>query len=424
MTTAIEMLAIEGGRPAKRRPDPPMFPGGMAMDEREENAVLEVVRSKRLFRHYGPTPGPSQVTLFEQEFAQHMGAAYALGVSAGTAALTTGLVGLGVGPGDEVIVPAYTWVATALACLAIGAIPVIAEIDETLNLDPADVAAKISPYTRALIPVHMTGVPARLDALLDLAREHGLRVLEDVAQADGASFQGKRLGTWGDAGAFSLQFNKVITTGEGGMVITDDRAVYERAAVYHDVGARDPQGRPLEPVLPGVNYRMAELQGAIGRVQLTRLDGLLAVMRGHKQRIVAALQHLPGLTLRAVPDPAGDAAVGVTFFVADGEIADRVAQALRAENIGARVLYHPDAVDYHIYRFWRPVLSKASLSSSGWPYTPPTYRGAVTYAPDMCARSLSLLRRAVHLQVNPLYTEEDVAEIVAGLQKVASALLA
>ena len=219
-------------------------------------------------------------------------------MSSGTAALSTALVGLGIGPGDEVIIPAYTWIASALACIAIGAVPVIAEIDQSLGLDPEDVRRKITPYTRALLLVHMSGVPAHVDALCAIAAEKGIRVLEDVAQADGASFQGRRLGTWGDAGAFSLQFNKIITTGEGGMVITSDRAVYARAAAYHDVGARDYEGHPLEQVVPGINCRMAELQGALGLVQLSKLEGLLATMRAYKQRIVAAVQDLPGVTLR------------------------------------------------------------------------------------------------------------------------------
>jgi dTDP-4-amino-4,6-dideoxygalactose transaminase len=423
MTIVAEKLAIEGGTPAKRRPDPPMFPGGMAIDTREEEAVLALLRDKRLFRHYGPTPGPSQVALFEQNFARHMGAAYALGVSSGTAALSTALVGLGIGPGDEVIVPAYTWIASALACIALGAIPVIAEIDQSLGLDPEDVRRKITPYTRALLPVHMSGVPAQVDALCAIAAEQGLRVLEDVAQADGASFQGRRLGTWGDAGAFSLQVNKIITTGEGGMVITSDRAVYERAAAYHDVGARDYEGHPLEQVVPGINCRMAELQGALGLVQLSKLEGLLTTMRAYKGRITTALHDMPGVTLRTVPDPDGDAAVSVTFFTADVERAHKTANALRAENIGARVLYRPDAVDYHIYPFWYPVLEKKSLSSTGWPYVPPLYKGSVTYAPDMCPRSLDLLSRSVHLDVNPLYTDEDVTEIIAGLRKVTHSLL-
>jgi 8-amino-3,8-dideoxy-alpha-D-manno-octulosonate transaminase len=400
-----------------------MFPGGMAIDAREEEAVLAVLRSKRLFRYYGPTAGPSQVALFERAFAQHMGASYALGVSSGTAALITALVGLGVEPGDEVIVPAFTWIASALACVAIGAVPIIAEVDASLGLDPDDVQRKITPRTRAILAVHMTGVPAQIDVLRAIAAEKGLRLLEDVAQADGASFGGKRLGTWGDAGAFSLQFNKIITTGEGGMVISSDRGVYERAAAYHDVGARDMEGNRLEQVVPGINCRMAELEGALGLVQLTRLDGLLTTMRAYKRRIVAASHDLPGLTLRRNPDPDGDAAISLTFFAADAERAGRVAQALQAENIGARVLYHPDNVDYHIYSFWRPILTKKSLSKTGWPYVPPLYQGSVSYAPDMCPRSLDLLGRTVHLNVNPLYTEDDVTEIIAGLQKVAYSLL-
>lgn len=228
-------LAVEGGTPAIREPLPPMYPGGMRIDAEEEAAVLEVLRSKRLFRYYGPNPGPSKVAELEQEFAARMGASHGLAVTSGTAALICGLMGLEIGPGDEVILPAFTWIASASAVVAVGAVPILAEVDDSLTLDPVDVEAKISPYTKAILPVHMRGLPCKMDALMGVARKHNLKVLEDSAQANGASFKGRRVGSIGDAGAFSLQFNKIITSGEGGMVITSDRMVFERAVMFHDV---------------------------------------------------------------------------------------------------------------------------------------------------------------------------------------------
>jgi 8-amino-3,8-dideoxy-alpha-D-manno-octulosonate transaminase len=230
-----DALAIEGGKPTKERPDPPMYPGGMLIGEEEEQAVLEVLRAKRLFRYYGPEPGPSKVEELEKAFAEHAGTRYALAVTSGTAALICGLQGIGVGPGDEVIVPAYTWIASPGSVVAVGAVPVVAEVDESLTLDPADVERKITPYTKAIMPVHMRGTPSRMDALMDVARRHGLKVIEDAAQADGASYKGRRLGSIGDVGCFSLQFNKILTSGEGGMVITNDEQVWKRALMFHDV---------------------------------------------------------------------------------------------------------------------------------------------------------------------------------------------
>ena len=221
-------LAIEGGTPAVTSPLPRMYPGGMRIGREEEEAVLEVLRSKRLFRYYGPHSDRSRVSELEEAFAAVMGVQHAAAVSSGSAALMCALAGLDVGPGDEVIVPAYTWIASASAVVAMGAVPILAEVDESLTLDPADVRRKITRFTRAIIPVHMRGAPSQMNELMAIAREHNLPVLEDVAQADGGSYQGKRLGSIGDVGAFSLQFNKIITCGEGGMVTTNDDGILRR----------------------------------------------------------------------------------------------------------------------------------------------------------------------------------------------------
>ena len=173
-----------------------------------------------------------------------MGATYGLAVTSGTAALICGLVGLGIGPGDEVILPAFTWIASASAVVAVGAVPILAEVDDSLTLDPEDVEARITPYTKAILPVHMRGLPCKMDELMTVARKRNLKVLEDSAQADGASYKGRRVGSIGDAGAFSLQFNKILTSGEGGMVITSDQAVYERAVMFHDVVGGQRNGYP------------------------------------------------------------------------------------------------------------------------------------------------------------------------------------
>ena len=285
-------LAIQGGEPARAAPYPPMYPGGNLLDEAEEQAVLEVIRSKRLFRYYGPEEGPSKVEELEQRFAALKGTRRALAVTSGTAALVCALRALGIGPGDEVILPAYTWIASASAVLAAGGVPVVAEVDESLTLDPADAARRITPRTRAIMPVHMRGVPCRMDELLRLARAHGLKVLEDAAQANGGMYHGRALGSLGDMGCYSLQFNKILTSGEGGMVVTDDEALWKRAVMFHDVVGGQRNNLPPDEILWGVNFRMPELLAAVMLVQLTRLEGLMASMRAQKQMISQAIEPL------------------------------------------------------------------------------------------------------------------------------------
>src|SRR6516165_7370855 len=196
-------LAIDGGPRAITHTLPPMYPGGMRIDAEEEKAVLDVLRSKRLFRHYGPYPGGSKVKKFEKAFAAYMGTGHAVAVSSGYASLVCGLAALGVGPGDEVIVPAYTWIASAEAVIAVGAVPILAEVDQSLTLDVADVESKITGRTKAIMPVHMRGAACQMHRIVGLAQSRGLKVLEDVAQAAGGSFCRQRLGSLGDVGAFS-----------------------------------------------------------------------------------------------------------------------------------------------------------------------------------------------------------------------------
>lgn len=405
--------------PIKQRPNPPMYPGGMEIGAEEEAAVLEVLRSKRLFRYYGPNPGPSKVEELERAFAAHMGAARALAVTSGTAALICGLQGIGIGPGDEVIVPAYTWIASAAAVAAVGGIPVLAEVDESLTLDPADVARKITPYTKAIMPVHMRGAPCRMDELLALARSHGLKVIEDVAQSDGASYRGRRLGTLSDVGCFSLQFNKIITSGEGGMVITNDEAVWKRAVMFHDVVGGLRNNFSPDEMLWGINFRMPELLAAVALVQLGRLEGLLAAMRARKRMLKEGLEPLirrKGLAFREIVDEEGDAAIALIFFMPTAGDAQRAVEALRAENIGASVLYRPDRTDYHIYAHWTPLLEQRTWTADGGPWR--WARREIRYRLDECPRTLDLLGRAVHLDISPLLTNEDIEETIEGISKV------
>jgi 8-amino-3,8-dideoxy-alpha-D-manno-octulosonate transaminase len=400
-----------------------MFPGGMMIGAEEEQAVLETLRSKRLFRFAGPTAGPSQVEELEQEFAAMVGVPYALAVNSGTAALLCGLESLGVGPGDEVIIPAFTWISCPAAVMTAGAIPVLAEIDASLTIDPADVERKISPYTKAIMPVHMRGVACRMDELLAVARRHHLEVIEDGAQAVGGTYHGRRLGSLGDVGCFSLQFHKIVTGGEGGMVVTSDRSLWQRAVMFHEVSATSRYDISEDQSMLGLNLRMAELVGAVARVQLRRLDGLIAAMRQRKRAILDGISDIcrrKGVGMQDVPDPDGDASVAAYMLMPSQTLALKVAEALQAENIGATIWYRPDEVNMHAYPCWTAMMQKRTWSTSGGPWR--WAQRAISYTVDMCPRSLDLLGRAIHLDVNPLYTEQDVAEIVAGIVKVLNAL--
>jgi len=412
-------LAINGGIPTKQRPDPPMYPGGMSIAEEEEAAVLEVLRNKHLFRYHSPHDTPSKVAELEEAFRANKGTRYSVAVTSGTAALTCGLHGIGIGPGDEVILPAYTWIASAAAVLAAGGIPIIAEVDETLLLDPADVERKITPHTKAIMPVHMRGAPCRMDAIMAVAQQHGLRVIEDVAQANGASYQGQACGTFGDVGCFSLQFNKIITSGEGGMVVTNTEEIWQRANMYHDVIGALNLNFDRDELLCGVNYRMPELLAAVSLVQLGRLDGLLTDMRTRKQIMkngMAEIAERKGITFREITDPAGDASIALVFFMESAESAQTVAKALSAENIGASTLYSRDNLDYHVYAHWIPVMEQRTWSSTGGPWR--WAKRDIAYHHDMCPRSLDLLGRAVHLNVSPLLNNEDMEETIEGLNRV------
>jgi dTDP-4-amino-4,6-dideoxygalactose transaminase len=254
----------------------------------------------------------------------------------------------------------------------------------------------------------MRGAPADMAALSEIAEQHGLVLVEDVCQAAGASFRGQRLGTFGDAGAFSLQFNKIITTGEGGVMITDRDDLYELAIDVHDCAGSLRRGAGL-PLFAGWNFRASELQGAVARVQLTRLDGLLERMRATQRRLAERVEELPGLTLRRPTDDGGDAGICLIAFAPTADLAAAGVTALQAEGVAAMRIYDPTVADLHVYPYWAPVL--AHLEAAGAP------------APD-CPQTLALLERTIHVDLSPLLDEQDVEEIALAFEKVARGVLA
>ena len=273
----------------RRDPLPLEFPGIHYMDEEEINAALRVLRSRSPFRYYG-VDLQGEVQAFETEFAAYLGISHCLAINSGTGALHTALAALGVGPGQEVIVPAYLWVSVAAAIVNLGAIPVLADIDDTFCMDAESVESKITPRTSGVIFVHMSGAPGNVAAVKQITQRHGLFLLEDCAQCAGGSIAGKRVGTFGDMAIFSFQMNKNMTSGEGGCLVTNDARLYNRAVACHDTGyARGSDGRALfddlDLCLWGRGYRMDEMRAAILRVQLKKLPTVIEHMNRSKYKI-------------------------------------------------------------------------------------------------------------------------------------------
>jgi 8-amino-3,8-dideoxy-alpha-D-manno-octulosonate transaminase len=421
---AVSRLAIDGGTPVRTGPWYPTFLGPEEIGDAEKAAVLRVLDKKRLFRFLADGIDDSESARLEAKYRELIGTKFALAVNGGTTALISALVGVGVGPGDEVIVPAYTFIATPAAVLAAKGVPVICEVDESLNMDPVDFRRKITPRTKAVIPVHMRGVPARMQEILDVAKAAGLKVVEDAAQANGGVYRGRMLGSMGDIGCFSLQQYKVITAGEGGLVVTDDDTTYARARMQHDGAARFWIGGINVDTFAGENYRISELAAAVALAQFDKMQSILGRLRATKQRISAGLKDVAGIQLQDVPDPSGDCGVTAIFFCPDSDGAKRASAALKAEGIHNGTVYDNTIPDRHIYVHWDYVLAKRAATTAGCPWSCGAYKGDVSYAPDMCPRSLDLLGRAVLIPLHQWMTPPDADAVVDGVRKVAEAILA
>lgn len=390
--------------------------------ELEREYVLRVLKKRRLFR-YDAGAEDSEASRLERLYAERLGVDFCLAVNAGTSALIAALIAAGVGPGDEVIVPAYTYIATPAAVLIARAVPAIVEVDDSLTMDPKAFEAAITPQTKAVMPVHMIGVPSQMDEILAIARRHGLLVIEDVAQANGGSYRGRPLGSLGDVAAFSLQQYKLVTAGEGGLVATNCERTYRRAAMYHDAALafwQADEDRPLD-VFPGENYRISELSAALGLAQSQRIDDLLARLRRIKGSIVAGIEDVPGLRLQRVPDPAGDVSYRLVFFLPEADDARRFSERLRAEGIPSGTIHDSGFPDRHVYCNWDYVLEKRCISEKDDPWRNEHYRGDVQYAPDMCPQTLDWLGRAVAIDLHQRMTSEDCGDVVRAVRRVAGA---
>ncbi len=410
-----------------------MFPGALEIGELERKHVLEVLESKKLFRYYGPGVAiqdfPSKSEQLERDFACRVGTRYATAMNSCTSALIASLVACGVGPGDEVIIPAYTFFASCSAVLIAKAIPVLCEVDDSLTMDPSDMERKITERTKAVLPVHMRGAPCDMEAIMRIAEDNQLRVIEDTAQAMGGSFRGKPLGSFGDCGCFSLQYHKILTSGEGGLVATDDDVTYDRVRGYHDAAAcwrpkRFASPRYSGEVFPGENYRMNELTAAVALAQLTKLDDILDSMRERKSRIKECIGDIPGIEFRRLNDEEGDTAVCLILYLQDPEMTGRFAEALRAEGVRAGGIYDKGIPDWHIYAHWPHLMNRLTATEEGCPFTCPFYEGPEpSYSETMCPRSLEYLGRSIHIDIPPQMPLEDSELIAEAIRKVAQHLL-
>jgi dTDP-4-amino-4,6-dideoxygalactose transaminase len=355
-------------------------PGSQWIGEEEKREVLDVLSSGYLFR-YGSLDDPRfkhKVFSFEQELAARCGVRHALATSSGTAALICALKAVGLEPGDEVIVPAYTFIASFSAVISAGGVPVLAEIDDSLDIDPDDIARRLTPRTKAVMPVHMLGNPCAMDEITAACRKRGLRLVEDACQANGASYRGRPVGSIGEIGAFSLNIFKTVTSGDGGAVATDDEELYRLAFGYHDQGHA-----PLragvevgERSILGMNFRMNELTGAVALAQLRKIDRVLAVLREKKRLFKELISEIPGVRFRKLNDPAGECATLLTVLFDSAELAGRVSRALCTRTV--------DNSGWHVYsnmeHFGR-YLKERGLAFG---------RGAYPRTDDILSRSINL----------------------------------
>ena len=409
-----EQLAVDGGTPVRKnllssRPYGPQF-----YDDLEKKELIEVLDSHYPFRWWG---AKSKVLQFEKAYAELIGVKHAIAVTSGTTALYTAMAALEIGPGDEVILPAWTWYADYDAVILSGALPVFAEIDESLAIDPNDIEARITPRTKAIVPSHLQGGVADMDAILAIARKHKLLVVEDCAQCCGGRYKGKYVGSIGDMGINSFQLSKTITAGEGGAVTSNDAKLFERAVRFHDVGAlRSPYTDELKGGLlaafAACNFRMNEFTGAVLHAQVQKLETICKAVRSNARKVREGIADLPGLKMRKSADVEGD--IGVTVFLDHGtrERRDKFLRALRAEGVngsgpGGSVILPAD----------KRIEAKVTIHPD-WPSFNTPQGKAIQYGAESCPRTIDIHGRMGGPIMDPNFTDEDCQDIVRAIRKV------
>ena len=390
------------------------MPGFERFGEEEKKEVNDVLETGILMRYGfdGPRKGIWKSKELEAAIAGKLSVKHVQLVSSGTAALSTAMAALGIGAGDEVIMPCFTFVASFEAMLFSGATPVLVDIDDTLTLDPKAVEAAITPRTKAVMPVHMCGGMADLDALQAICKKHGLLLLEDACQAIGASYKGKYLGTIGDAGTFSFDFVKTVTCAEGGAIMTNNTDVYTKCDGFSDHGHDHlgvDRGADLHPFI-GYNFRISELHAAVGLAQWRKLDEFLAIQRATKKTFSEAISDIPGIGFRRFPDPAGDSATFLEIFLPSLEVAQKTAAAMKAAGLPA---FHYYDNNWHYLRNWHHLKTAATLS----PLPPALKAGLEAYQSKTFPQSDALIGRCVCMPINLSWTAGDINTKAAALRK-------
>ena len=369
-------------------------PGRQLIGEEEKKEILDVLDTGHLFR-FGGEKDPNykhKVVSFEDELKEHLGARYCLGVTGGSIGLITSLAALGIGPGDDVIVPGYTFVASISSIIFSRAVPILAEIDDSLTIDPDDIEKKITDRTRAIMPVHMLGNPCDMDRIMAIAQKHDLFVIEDCAQALGASYQGNKVGTIGDIGAYSLNHMKVISAGDGGAVATNDYDLYHRAFGVHDQGHLPSRyGEEIgKRGIIGLNLRMNELTGAVALAQVRKLDYILATLRNNKKTLRDMIKDIPGIKFRTIND-AEECATVLTLIFDEKTTADKF-----ATQIGTQTLYHSG---WHVYNHMEQILNKKMPTNIGCPFNCKEHGKDIEYRAHMLPKTDDILSRAVGISI-------------------------
>lgn len=393
------------------------MPGFEWFGEEERKEVQDVLDTGVLFR-YGfdqARQGHWKTKSFEEELSRRVDSGYCHACSSGTAALWTALTACGIGAGDEIIVPPFTFIATIEAVLVSGAVPVFAEIDETLCLDPASVRDALTPRTRAVLPVHMCGAMARIDELVDLCRSKELILIEDACQAFGATFHGRALGTFGQAGCFSFDPVKTITCGEGGALVTNDQGIYLKADKCADHGHdHTGQDRGLEGHdILGINFRISELNAAVGLAQLRKLDGILERQRAHKKALKEALGKFSNIEFRKIPDEEGDSATFLTFLLPDGSSAAEAVSRLARAGVDGCFYWYDN--NWHYFRKWDHL--KKLRSAARLPIT--LLDAHPAYDQLQLPQSDHIMRRTISMLIKISWTKDDLSKRI---EKMVTAL--
>jgi 8-amino-3,8-dideoxy-alpha-D-manno-octulosonate transaminase len=399
------------------------MPGFELFGAEEKKEVNDVLETGILMRYAfdGPRKGIWKSKELEAAVCATFGSQYAQLTSSGTAALTTAMAALGVGAGDEVIMPAFTFVASFEAILSMGAIPVLVDIDESLTLSPAAVRAAITRKTKCVMPVHMCGSMADMDALVEICKEHNLILLEDACQSIGGTYKGKHLGTIGHAGTFSFDFVKTITCGEGGVIMTNDKEVYTKSDAFTDHGHDHlgvDRGADLHPSL-GYNFRISELHAAVGLAQIRKLDTFLAIQKRNNQILRSYLEQVPGIQFRVVPDPAGDSYSFLSWFLPSQSDTENAIAAFKEAGILAGNFYWYGN-NWHYIRKWDHLKNASSL----YPLSEAQQKALTDLQHTDFSKSDAVMSKCISTAISLLWTEEQIHEKGAAFLAVLKKVLA